>query len=71
MLTRRNLLLGMAGAAGAIAASAAEHVDSEALRATYRSWLATLPEAPSPALNMHGVAATELGRWRVMEANQG
>lgn len=71
MLTRRNLLLGMAGAAGAIAASAAEHVDSEALRAAYRSWLATLPEAPSPELNMHGMAATELGRWRVMEANQG
>lgn len=71
MLTRRKVLLGVAGAAGALAASAAEQVDTEALRATYRNWLASLPAAPAPALKMHGVAATELGRWHVLEANQG
>ncbi|HEY0963357.1 MAG TPA: hypothetical protein VGE69_13480 [Pseudomonadales bacterium] len=71
MLTRRNVLLGMAGVAGAIAASAAEHVDTEALRARYRNWLDALPSAPSPELKMHEASATELGRWHVLEANQG
>lgn len=74
-LTRRNMLLGMAGTAGAAAAGfrvralAGEDVDT--LRARYREWQATLPQAAEPALTKHGLAATELKRWHVMAANQG
>ncbi len=76
-LSRRKMLLGMAGAAGVAATGlisrsfAAENLGDEALRAAYRQWLASLPAAPAPALKLHGVAATELKRWHVMEANQG
>ena len=37
----------------------------------YRKWLESLPSAPKPALADHGLVATELGRWHIMEANQG
>lgn len=39
-------------------------------RAAYREWLANLPAAPQPELSKHGLKAKELGRWRVIEANQ-
>jgi len=71
--SRRSVLVGMAaGAAGvATAGFAAENSASEALRATYRSWLESLPAAPAPELARHGLVATELQRWHIMEANQG
>lgn len=73
-ISRRNLLLGIAGAAAAGAAGrllAAENPGSEANRAAYRQWLESLPVAPAPELRKHGLVATELKRWHVMEANQG
>lgn len=73
-ITRRNFLLGIAGAAAAGAAGrllAAENPGSETNRAAYRQWLASLPAAPAPELRKHGLVATELRRWHVMEANQG
>ena len=76
-LSRRRMLLGMAGAAGVAATGlvsrsfAAENLGDEALRAAYRQWLESLPAAPAPALNHHSLVATELKRWHIMEANQG
>ncbi len=76
-LSRRRMLVAMAGAAGVAATGlvgrsfAAENLGDEALRAAYRQWLESLPAAPAPALKPHGVVATELKRWHVMEANQG
>jgi hypothetical protein len=70
-LTRRRLLTGMAGLAGAAATGAAgARPDPADLRAVYRAWLGGLPSAPAPALTRHGLTATELGRWHVLEANQ-
>jgi hypothetical protein len=70
--SRRKILLGMVGTAGAaVTALAAEFPDGETLQATYRQWLESLPAAPEPALNTHGLVATELSRWHIMEANQG
>lgn len=77
ILSRRRMLLGMAGAAGVAATGlvsrsfAAENLGDEALRAAYRQWLESLPAAPAPALNHHSLVATELKRWHIMEANQG
>ncbi len=77
ILSRRRILLGMAGAAGVAATGlvsrsfAAENLGDEALRAAYRQWLESLPAAPAPALNHHSLVATELKRWHIMEANQG
>ena len=76
-LSRRRMLLGMAGAAGVAATGlvsrsfAAENLGDEALRTAYRQWLESLPAAPAPELTQHGLVATELRRWHVMEANQG
>ena len=76
-LSRRRMLLGMAGAAGVAATGlvsrsfAAENLGDEALRAAYRQWLESLPAAPAPALNHPSRVATELKRWHIMEANQG
>ncbi|MEY4687373.1 MAG: hypothetical protein RIR76_1396, partial [Verrucomicrobiota bacterium] len=36
-----------------------------------RAWLASMPSAPKPELTKHGLAATELRRWRPRGANQG
>jgi hypothetical protein len=69
-LTRRKVLIGMAGAGVAVNGFAADQPDTEALRAEYRQWLESLPSAPEPALE-HGLVATELKRWHIMEANQG
>ena len=75
--SRRKMLMGMAGAAGVAAAGlvgrafAAENLGDEALRAAYRQWLESLPAAPVPELKQHGLAATELKRWHIIEANQG
>lgn len=70
-LSRRQLLAGMAVVAGAATAGAATgEPDPAALREAYRGWLQSLPSADAPELAKHGLAATELGRWRVMEANQ-
>lgn len=76
-ISRRRMLTGMAGvagvagaaAAGAAGVAAAQSEPSE-LRAAYRQWLGSLPAAPATALTKHGLVATELGRWHVMEANQ-
>jgi hypothetical protein len=72
-LSRRKVLVGMAGAAtsATLPAAAAESVDTEGLRVIYRQWLDSLPAAPAPALSQHGLVATELQRWHIMEANQG
>ena len=71
-MTRRRLVAGMAGLAGAAAMGVvgAREPDTAALRATYRAWLASLPGAPAPELTKHGLVASELGRWHVLEANQ-
>ncbi|MCC5870436.1 MAG: hypothetical protein JJU27_18190 [Gammaproteobacteria bacterium] len=70
-LSRRQMLTGMAGMAGAMTAGAATgEPDTAALRTVYREWLESLPAAPDATLTKHGLTATELGRWRVIEANQ-
>lgn len=69
-LSRRKVLIGMAGAGAAASGLAADAPDTEALRADYRQWIESLPSAPEPTLK-HGLVARELKRWRVMEANQG
>ncbi len=73
-ISRRRMLTGMASAAGAAAAGvagvSAAQSEPTALRAAYRQWLESLPAAPEPALTKHGLVASELGRWQVMEANQ-
>src|SRR5690554_660130 len=73
LLSRRLLLSGMASAAGVAMTGlgAQEAVDTTARRAAYRQWLASLPAAPEPVLTKHGLAATEIERWHIMEANQG
>jgi hypothetical protein len=72
-LSRRKVLVGMAGTATALSlpALAAEQADANGLRAAYRQWLESLPAAPAPELTRHGLVATELKRWHIMEANQG
>lgn len=70
-INRRRALLGIATLAPTLGSVArAAESDSDALRADYRRWLETLPAAPHPALTKHGLAATELQRWHVREANQ-
>lgn len=70
-INRRQALLGLAVATPAALALAAQGgTDIAGLRAIYRRWLQSLPAAPSPALTRHGLVATELQRWRVLEANQ-
>jgi len=75
-LSRRSLLKGAVVTAGVAAtglagrAFAAEQGD-EALRTAYRQWLGSLPAAPAPELTRHGLVATELERWHILEANQG
>ncbi|MES2605467.1 MAG: hypothetical protein V4603_11055 [Pseudomonadota bacterium] len=72
LFSRRRMLIGMAGTAGMVATSfAAEQPDTEALRATYRQWIDSLPAAPAPELAKDRLTATEIGRWHVLEANQG
>ncbi len=69
--TRRHVLGGLAGVAPAAAALAARaEADGAARRAAYRAWLESLPAAPAPLLAKHGLVATEIGRWHVLEANQ-
>jgi hypothetical protein len=75
-LSRRTLLKGMAATAGVAAAGLAGRAlaaeqGNEALRNAYRDWLASLPAAPAPELTRHGLVASELARWHVLEANQG
>ena len=70
-LARRRLLLGVAGLAQiALARAATPAPDSGALREAYLRWRDSLPEAPPQELHRHGLVATELNRWRVLEANQ-
>jgi len=70
--SRRKILVGMTGAAAALPVLSAEsNPDSAALRAVYRQWLESLPAASAPELTKHGLVATELKRWHVLEANQG
>lgn len=69
--TRRRLLGGLAALAPAAgAAAAAGGVDAERRREAYRRWLESLPIAPVPALTKHGLVATEIASWEVLEANQ-
>lgn len=69
---RRQVLVGAAGlAAAAVAPAVAAAVpDAEALRAAHQRWRDSLPVAPAPELARHGLVATELGRWHVIEARQ-
>lgn len=67
--TRRRVMFGLAVSATAVALSEAAEESSEA-RAAYRKWQDSLPVAPAPVLTRHGLVATELGRWPVIEANQ-
>ncbi len=69
-ISRRRVLTGMAGAAAAGVAGVAPGQEPSPGRAAYRQWLESLPAAPAPELTKHGLVATELGRWRVLEANQ-
>jgi hypothetical protein len=66
--TRRSALLGLAGVVAH--AAAAQEPDTAERRAEYRRWLESLPAAPAPKLLRHGLAGTEMSRWRVLEANQ-
>lgn len=66
--TRRSMLLGLAGVVARTAAG--QEADFEKRRAEYRRWLESLPAEPPPELLRHGLAATEVARWRVLEANQ-
>lgn len=76
-ISRRNVLAGLVGAAGLAATTAAGRLfaadsqDNDSRRAAYRQWLQSLPAAPAAELTRHGLVATELQRWHVMEANQG
>src|SRR5690606_6783297 len=72
-ITRRNMLKGMAGAAatGLVTHAFAQSPVDEVRRAAYRQWLASLPAAPAAELRRHGLVATELDRWHVMEPIQG
>jgi hypothetical protein len=79
-ITRRKLLKGMVSVAGVVATGmvsggfnvfAAENQPDPAKRDAYRAWLQSLPAAPAPELTKHGLVATELQRWSVMEGNQG
>lgn len=76
LVTRRKMLMGLAGVAatglmsGSFRALAADAPD-DAKRAAYREWLQSLPAAPSAELTKHGLVATERQRWSVMEGNQG
>jgi hypothetical protein len=83
MHTRRAVLGGLAGFASAAAAGTEsvpratagagrdQTTDSDAAREAYRRWRESLPVAPAPELRKHGLVATELQRWPVLEANQG
>ncbi|MDP2286001.1 MAG: hypothetical protein Q8L06_17820, partial [Pseudohongiella sp.] len=81
-ISRREALTAVAKVAGVVASSfvagkfgmtvfAAENQPDEAKRNAYRAWLQSLPAAPVPELTKHGLVATELQRWSVMEGNQG
>ena len=79
-VTRRALLKGVASVAGVVATGmvsggfnvfAAENQPDPDKREAYRAWLQSLPAAPTPELTKHGLVATELQRWSVMEGNQG
>lgn len=69
---RRQVLKGAAGlAAAAVAPGAmASAFDPETLRAAHERWRDSLPQAGEPELTRHGLAATEIGRWHVIEARQ-
>lgn len=69
--SRRQVLGGVAGVMGMAAAGVAPAApEQQRLRAEYRQWLESLPAAPARELARHGLVASELGRWRVLEANQ-
>lgn len=70
--SRRRFLQSVGGAAALVSLPALAQGDSpEALRAAYLRWRDALPKAPEPRLVKHGLVASELRRWRVLEANQG
>ncbi len=62
-MTRRHLL-------GALATTVPVATALAATRDAYRRWLDSLPAAPSPSLAKHGLVATGIRRWPVLEANQ-
>lgn len=70
-IDRRQALFGLAALASAAGpVGRASGADVAGLRAEYRRWLDSLPVAPPPMLERHGLVAKELGRWHVREANQ-
>jgi hypothetical protein len=69
--SRRRLLQGsLALAAAATVPAAALASDPDVRRAALARWNESLPTLPPPELTRHGLAATELGRWHVLEARQ-
>ena len=72
MTSRRQVLSALAALAPAssLAGLAATIATPDAARRGYRDWLQSVPSAPAPELNRFAVRATEIGRWRVIEANQ-
>lgn len=70
LLSRRACLIGIAAAPSLALGAAEVGADVTARRAAYRRWLESLPKAPAPELTKHGLVATELARWPVLEANQ-
>lgn len=70
---RRHALFGLASLAPAALSFSAEGTGEQSAerRSAYRQWLESVPAVPPAALTRHGLAATELARWPVIEANQG
>lgn len=72
MLSRRSAIAGMAALTPAALAAAlqGESATSPTRPTGYREWLRNLPVAATPVLSRLPERAAEVGRWRVIEANQ-
>jgi hypothetical protein len=68
--SRRDILLGLGALAPTIGSALSRADDQSPNPDAYREWLRSLPQAPDPVLRREPTAATEIGRWRIIEANQ-
>jgi len=68
--SRRDILLGIGALGSALWPERSLAADTPLDPDAYRNWLRSLPQAPDPVLRRETTAATEIGRWRVIEANQ-